>query len=301
MELRHLRYFLAVAEELSFSRAARMLHMAQPPLSQQIRKLERDLDVTLFDRNSRSVRLTTAGEALLAEAKPLLERSDAMRSHVASAGRGESGFLSLGCVPAGFAGLVASIVRPFTDRYPDVRLTLRELNTRAQYDALETGELDIGLVRTGIESPRLSTYAFYTERLFVTLPSGHPLAKHDLVRLADLAEERFIFFSRDVGKWHFDQIIAICQDAGFSPRIRYQCDSILTQLGMVASGLGITLVTELTTYLWLPGVVYRQVADVGATIPLMAVWSGRHDNPVRENLLATLRDWSPDWIAETAH
>ncbi len=293
-----MRYFLAVAEELSFSRAARRLHIAQPPLSQQIRQLERELEVALFERTSRSVRLTTAGEALLGEARTVLAHTDAIRSHVGAAGRGESGFLSLGCVPAGFAGLIGSIVRPFASRYPDVTLTLRELNTRAQYDALETGELDLGLVRSGIESPRLSTYAFYTERLFVTLPSGHRLEHQRRIELADLAEEEFIFFSREVGKWHFDQIVHICQEAGFSPTIGHECDSILAQLSMVASGLGITLVTELTTYLRLPGVVFRCVDDLDAKIPLMAVWSEQHANPVRDNLVAALREWSPGQIIE---
>lgn len=293
MELRHLRYFRAVAEELSFSRAARMLHIAQPPLSQQIRRLERELGVALFERDSRSVRLTAAGEALLAQTQTLLALSDTIPARVAAATDGESGFLTIGCVPAGFAGLVGSIVRRFSRRYPKVKLSVRELNTRAQYDALETGELDLALVRSGIESPRLSTRAVYDERLYVALPEEHTLEGSQQVELRELAQERFIFFSRTIGKWHFDQLVSICQDAGFSPTIAHECDSIMAQLGLVAGGLGVAVVTELTTYLRVPGVMYRPVHDVDARIPLLAAWSEQHLNPARDNLLEVFHDWSP--------
>ena len=293
MDIRHLRYFLAVAEELSFSRAARMLHIAQPPLSQQIRHLEQELGVQLFERNSRRVRLTNAGTALVNEARTIISRTDAIRSRVYAAGDGETGALSLGCVPAGFAGLVSSVVRPFRTRYPAVQMTVRELNTRAQYDAIETGELDLGLVRTGIESPKLAARKFYDERIVLALPTGHRLEKTTEIDLADLAEDEFVFFSREVGKWHFDQLVHICQNSGFSPTIAHECDSILAQLSMVACGFGIALVTELTTHLRIPGVVYRPISENDTRIPLLAVWSADLNNPVRDNLLEALENWAP--------
>lgn len=296
MELRHLRYFQAVAEELSFSRAARRLHIAQPPLSQQIRRLERGLGVTLFERDSRSVRLTAAGEALYAHAQTVLALSDTIPDRVAAATAGESGFLAIACVPAGFAGLVGSIVRSFSRRYPKVKLSVRELNTRAQYDGLETGELDLALVRSGIESPQLSTRTVHDERLYVALPEEHALEASEQVELRELAQERFIFFSRAIGKWHFDQLVAICQEAGFSPTIAHECDSIMAQLGLVAGGLGVAVVTELTTFLRVPGVMYRAVHDVDARVPLLAVWPDQHPNPARDNLLDVLHDWSPHRI-----
>lgn len=294
MEIRHLRYFLAVAEELSFSRAARMLHIAQPPLSQQIRQLERELGTQLFERTSRSVRLTSAGDALVSEAHAIISRTDVIRSRVYAAGGGETGSLSLGCVPAGFAGLMGSIIRPFMTRYPAVQMAVRELNTRAQYDAIETGELDLGLVRTGIESPKLAARKFYDEHIVLALPTGHRLEDAAEIELADLADDEFVFFSRKVGKWHFDQLVQICQNSGFSPTIAHECDSILAQLSMVASGLGIALVTELTTHLRVPGVVYRPISESAARIPLLAVWSADLSNPVRDNLLRALENWSPE-------
>ena len=187
--LRRLEYFLVVAEELSFTRAARRLHIAQPPLSQQIKKLERELECVLFVRTSRGLRLTAAGVALTQGASSLLGEAERVGLRVRAAAGGESGFLSIGCVPVACASLAPLLVRQFRRSYPEVELLIRELDTVALYNSLSTRDSDIGIVRTGVDAPGVRTMELLDEAALVALPDDHPLVSVDPLMLADLAHE----------------------------------------------------------------------------------------------------------------
>ncbi|MGV9801958.1 LysR family transcriptional regulator [Mycobacterium sp. NPDC003449] len=283
MELRHLRYFVAVAEELNFGRAARRLNMSQPPLSTQIKALERELGATLFDRGSHRTQLTASGEVMLEAAYEVLNLLDLMPARVAGAASAETGTLSVGAVPTAIPGILPRVIKQFKKRYPGVQLQIREMNTRDQLDALEAGTLAIGLVRRGLHSKRLAQTPVLAERLLLAVPDSHPrIHDTDGVRLSDLSNEDFIFFSREIGRWHYDELIRVCESVGeFTPRVAQQCDTVMNQLGLVSAGLGVALVTDLTRSVRVNGVRYVDLTDVDVSFPLIATWDDRIADPLR--------------------
>lgn len=295
MELRQLRYFIAVAEERGVNRAAVRLQMAQPPLSQQMKKLERELGVLLFHRTSKGVDLTDAGEGLLAEAYTVVANLDRIPPRVRAADAGQTGHLSIACVSAAFGGLASSLLRAFSVAHPAVQLEARELHSREQYDALENQLIDLGIVRSDNPAPHLVIRKIYEERLLVAVPSNHPLCAVAELRIQDLADEPLIFFSRHVGSWYFDHLVRVCQDeGGFSPTIRYQSDNLLTQLGMVGAGLGVAIVTELSQQFQVPGVVFRELSGLDAGMPLYLMWDSRRRNPAIHHFHRVIDSWAPE-------
>lgn len=260
MELRHLRYFLAVAEELSFTRAAARLQIAQPPLSQQIAKLERELGVQLLERTSRSVRLTRAGTAMLHEARLLLSRADETTRIVSRVGSGQSGAVRIGCIPSGFSGVLLRLLPAFRRRFPDVLPLVYEMEATPQLEALSHGIVDAGLLRLSRPYPGVTVEPVDTEPLVAALPADNPLAAKDVVPLADLADESFVLFPRQAAADAFDVITAACGAAGFTPNAVYEVTNDHTLAGLVAAGLGVSVVPESTSNLMLPGIVYRPLA-----------------------------------------
>jgi LysR family transcriptional regulator, benzoate and cis,cis-muconate-responsive activator of ben and cat genes len=275
MELRHLRYFVVVAEELSITRAARRLRMAQPPLSQQLARLERELGVTLLERLPRGVRLTEAGHTLLAEATALLARADEVATVTRSVAAGQRGVLRIGCVPSGFLDFLPSVLPAFRERAPTVHTMVYEMSTAAQCEQIRLGQLDIGVVRNpppaGGDDP-LRHRRVRVEPLTVVLPDGHRLARQPTVALAELAEEPFVTFPRRIAAEHFDAITSHCVRAGFSPRVAAEVDHDDALLGLVAAGVGVALVPEATTRLRLPGVTPCPLLDPPMT-SLSLAWS----------------------------
>jgi len=279
VELRHLRYFLAVADTLHFGRAAQALGIRQPPLSQQIRALEDDLGVSLFDRSSRRVRLTAAGEAFRADAERALDAAAAARRAAQRAGRGDSGGLVLGFVGSATLTLLPQLLRHFRGLYPDVQLTLRELPTAEQAHALRDGALDVGLLRpplTGADAEAVHVEPIAAERLTVALPAGHPLARYRTVTGHQLAGEPFVLFPRHLGPGLYDQIVAYCRQAGFEPRIAQEAGQMQTIVALVAGGLGVSLVPSSVTGLRRADVAYRPVRPVERVAHLAV--ARRHDD-----------------------
>jgi DNA-binding transcriptional LysR family regulator len=286
MELRHLRYFVAVAEEGHVTRAAERLGIQQPPLSQQIRALEAELDAQLFHRKPRGVELTPAGRAFFDEARAILTRVGDAVTATRQAARGETGRIGLGFTSsASFHPFVPRAIRAFRERHPLVALTLEESGTVELVAALRSPAIDIAFVRSPVsESADLVIRPLLEEAMVAALPSGHPLgAAADPLPLAALAGETFILYRRPVGPGLHDAIIAACDRAGFSPQIGQEAPRMLSTLSLVAAGLGVTLVPQSMSRLEAEGVIYRPLtAAAQLTAPLnLAYRRGKSDAAVR--------------------
>lgn len=294
MELRHLRYFVAVAEERHFGRAATRLAMAQPPLSTQIKALERELGVELFHRGPRGVTLTAAGEAFAAgayEALAVVERASVSARRAAA---GELGRLHVGFVSSAAYGPLPDAVRRFRERYGGVSLSLEELSTDIQLRDLRGGALDVGLFRMGFDfaeepSDELSIERIAREPFVLALPQDHPLAGREVLSLADVAADAFVHFPRKSNPSLHDQVARYCLSAGFVPQVVQEAKLMQTIVGLVVAGLGVALVPASLMRLQREGVVYRPLAEREVASEMVAVW--RRDNPsvTLPNFLAVLR------------
>jgi len=259
MELRHLRYFVAVAEELHFGRAAARLHIAQPPLSQQIRQLEGELGVVLFTRTRRHVELTPAGRAFLDEARGVLAGAEQAVRTAQRASRGEIGQLAIGFVPSADLDILPRVLRVWKARFPDVEITLHSLLSGAQVEALHAGRIQVGFVRLPVDESGLVVERIQREPLVAALSRGHRLARSARVRLADLAGDTMVLFTRDIAPGYYDVFIGACRRAGFTPRVLHP-GSMQTNLGLVSAGLGVALMPASIRNLRRAGVVYRPLA-----------------------------------------
>jgi len=291
MELRHLRYFVAVAEELHFHRAAARLHISQPPLSQQIRALEQELGVVLLERNRRRVELTAAGASFLAAARAILEAVDRAAETARRVAAGEVGSLSLGFVgSAMFGPTLPAILRDFASRHPDVELQLRELQTAEQLDALARGRIDVGVIRGPLQSatlaPGLELAVIHREHLVVALPEAHPLAALSRLRAADLRGETFVILRRSEAPGLWSPLASVMGSAGGPPEDVLEVAEMQTIIGLVAGGFGISLVPSSVSDTDRPGVTFRPLADPSPAIELALAWARDERSPVRDAFLA---------------
>ena len=259
MELRHVKYFLAVAEELHFGRAARRLHISQPPLSQQIKALEDELGARLFERTKHRVKLTQAGEAMRIEAYRLLEQADRVRNAVQMPGNGIEEHLDIGFVSSAIFGILPRLMELLQKRRPEIRPTLRGQETYAALGALMDGKLHFGFIRVDKVSAPLKLKLVMRDHFIVALPEGHGLARYRKVPIKRLATTPLAIYSREVSRRPFDAIVAACHKAGFNPNFAHQGPSIESQIGIVACGLGVALVPSQIRNWRIPGVVYREL------------------------------------------
>ncbi|MFI4998975.1 MAG: LysR family transcriptional regulator [Reyranellales bacterium] len=259
MELRHLRYFVAVAREGHITRAAEKLHMQQPPLSQQIRALEREIDAVLFVRHPRGVALTDAGRSFLVDAEAILAEVEHAKIRARRTARGETGRIAVGfTTSAPFHPLVARAIREFRIKRPDVSFVLEESSSSDLLGGLREERLDIAFIRSGVVDPEgVTVHALLQEDTAAALPAHHRLAKRPHLALKDLADETFILYRRPDGRGLYDVIIAACAEAGFSPHVGQEAPRIVSTLNLVAAGLGITIVPASLSRLPLEGVIYR--------------------------------------------
>jgi DNA-binding transcriptional LysR family regulator len=272
MELRHLRYFVKVAEELNFSRAAERLNIAQPPLSQQIQRLERELGVPLFLRTKRRVALSDAGSAILDDARRTVALADEVADIARRTALGEVGILRLGFSSAALYTMLPAVLRAFRSQFPRAVLNLMELSTEEQVRRLASGALDAGIVRLPIEnvSKSLTTRSILREPLAVAMPRDHRLAKRPAVPIRALAPERFVVFPRHVAPGLYDQIMSLCSSGGFRPIVAQEAAEIPTIISLVAAGLGIAIVPSSVQSLRHERVVYR-VLRPGNVMTEMAI------------------------------
>lgn len=273
MELRHLRYFVAVAEELHFGRAARRLGISQPPLSQQIQALEDELGACLFERTKRRVALSAVGELFLPEVRAVLAQLDKAVAVARRASQGELGELKVGFTSsAPFTSTIPRALRAFRQACPAVHLELRELSSREVAAAVGEGLLQVGMIRPLESLPAgLEALELFAEPLVAVLPAGHPRVVEGAsgIALAELADEPFVFFPRSFGTGLYDQVIDLARNAGFSPRIVQEASEAMTLIGLVATGLGVTVLPASFSRLRIDGVVYRTLRDADAST---AVW-----------------------------
>ena len=268
MELRHLRYFVAVAEELHFTRAALRLNIAQPPLSQQIRALEGELGVQLFLRTRRSVALTDAGHALLVRAREMLAAARSLPGELQRVARGEVGLLRIGfssTLP--LTKLLRDVVADHRRTHPDVALNLREMHSQQQFDGLLRGELDVGLVRYNESAPEgIRLVVLRRDPLRLVVPASHRFARRKSVAIAECRDEPFIGFPGDAGTGTGPLLKRLCAQAGFEPRIAQEAREATTQIGLVAAGLGIAVLPAPLEAVRIEGVHYVSLEDAGALL-----------------------------------
>ena len=294
MELRHLRYFLAVAEELHFHRAAARLHISQPPLSQQIRALERELGVTLLERNRRRVALTAAGESFRDDARAILAAVERASERARNVARGAVGTLSIGFVgSAMFSPLLPELLREFRAGHPDVELILRELPTLVQLTALVGDELDLGVIRGPIAAtdldPQLELMAIQRESLIAALPAAHPLAVRRRVRAESLRGETFVMLARREAPGMFAGLASTMGDAGGLPDDVLEVAEMQTIISLVAGGFGVSLVPASVGQVDRSGVAFRPLVGRTPTIELALAWRAGSGSPVRDAFVATAR------------
>jgi DNA-binding transcriptional LysR family regulator len=289
METRELRYFVAVAEELHFGRAAARLHMSQPPLSQLVRRLESELGLELFVRTRRRVELSPAGGALLGRARAAVAAADEVAALAADVAGGRAGTLDVGFVGSAAFGILPALVRRFREQAPAVRVALHELPSARQLAALVEGRLDVGFLRAEPSDPRLRHALLAREPLLAAVPDGHPLSAGDEVAVGDLAGEPWVMFPRADGPPFFDLVVALCRAAGFEPRIEQEAVQMPTILNLVAAGLGVSLVPGSLGAAAPPGAVLRPLAADPARVPLVLAWVAGREGPALESFLGLAR------------
>ncbi len=293
IELRHLRYFIAVAEELHFGHAAARLNISQPPLSQQIQILEQQIGARLFARTNRSVSLTEAGRQFLADSRQILSQVDDAAARAARLHHGETGELRIGFTSsAPFIKAVSDTLSTFRRRYPDVHIQTRETNTREQIVPLNEGALDLGLMRNTQLPDTLAWARVLREPLLAMVPRDHPLASQPRVSLRELAREPFVFFDPHVGTGLYDDILGLMRRYDLTPAITQEVGEAMTIIGLVAAGLGVSILpasfrrVQLLEMCWLP------IEEQDAVSEMWLVWSKHHEQGqaarrFRESLLAS--------------
>lgn len=290
MELRHLRYFLALADEGNFTRAAATLGIGQPPLSQQIRDLENEVGAQLFHRVPHGAELTAAGTAFLPEAKAAVSAAGRAKVAAQRANRGEIGRLSLGfTASSAFNTVVSATIREYRRRWPEVRLSLTEMNTNLLMERLIRGEIDAAFIRPGLEDPRdVRLKRLADEPMLLALPAGHALAKLAQVPLSALATEPFILFPRVVGLSLYDDIAAACRNAGFELVVAQEAPQIPSVVNLVAANLGVSIVPASIAQIKLDGVAYRPIEGPPLVARLGLAILKALRAPVTDNLMSLL-------------
>lgn len=280
IELRHLRYFVAVAEELHFGRAATRLHLAQPPLSQQIRKLEEILGYPLFVRTSRAVKLTAAGEIFLERARRTLRNVQDDIEEARAIGRGDEGSLRVGFIGSGMLTPLPAVLGRYRELYPRVQLQLSELYTAGIADLLNRGTLDAGFLRDGGSIDGLHIEPLFSEQFVAVLPATHRLAGEREISPADLRDEPFVYFTPAAGRLAYEKPIAIFEKHGFRPQVVQEAPQWLTILQLVGAGLGVSVGPECTRRIGVPNVVCPGLRGSTETSNLELAYREKEDRAV---------------------
>jgi DNA-binding transcriptional LysR family regulator len=292
-DFRQLRYFVAVAEELSFTRAAQRLHISQPPLSQQIQALEQDLGARLLERNKRNVSLTEPGRLFLEQARQILDHAEEARQRVAEAAAGFSGELRLAyTVSVSFHPALPQTLLRFGRNAPNVRLRLSEMYTEPQFSALRAGQIDVGFVRSEpaheVDARALRLQVIDREPLLLALPAGHPLASRRRLRMGDVAGEAFVAQPRELAATLYDRLVQLAAKSDFHPQIRQHAQQLNGLLALVAAGIGLALVPATMRSVQLAGVSYVPLEDPDAYLLLAVACRADDASPVLAQFLATV-------------
>ncbi|WP_185994579.1 LysR substrate-binding domain-containing protein [Nocardioides campestrisoli] len=295
MEFHHLRAFLAVAEELHFGRAAERMHMAQPPLSRMIKQLEKDLGAQLFDRTTRSVRLTTAGEALLEPAVQVLEAAKVARSAVRAAGLGETGRVRVGFAGPSSHMLISHLARLVRERHPGIELSMQSVTYAYEgLRAVMDGEMDLAFVRFAVQPAGIVSRAVAKEHYVLAVPAWHPLAQRDEVSLADCRDEPFVALPADPGSSVRDAFVHSCHEAGFAPDIVQVAPDSWTAVALVAAGVGLTFTVDTAVSNMLAeGIVSVPLVEGREPVYGRLAWRAADDNPALQAVLRASQEALP--------
>jgi DNA-binding transcriptional LysR family regulator len=293
MDIKQLRYFVAVAEELHFGRAAARLFISQPALSFDIKKLEKQLGTQLLLRNNKSVRLTSAGETLVTEARNLLVQLAQAKQLTIRSAQGLAGRLRVGFVSSMLHRGLPSAAKSFQQTHPDTDVVLVEMNSAEQAQALQRGQIDIGFVHWGKVAAGISSELLMKDPFVCCLPSGHEFAQLKVLDLNDLEAEGFILFPRAVSPHYHDLIVARCVSAGFSPIIRHEARLWQTIVTMVALGMGVALVPKTLSRAWTQNVYYVDIKQQGSLSETHAIYAGGTPSNAAKDFLTMLRDNLP--------
>ena len=289
LELRHLRYFAAVARELSFSRAAEQLHIAQPPLSRQIRSLEDELGAELIDRSSRPLRLTPAGRFFQVQAQQLLDRMAEVQAATARIAGGGRTWFGLGFVPSTLYGALPEVIRRFREAQPAVELSLFEMTTVQQLEALKAGRIDVGFGRLQVDDDQIIGELVREEPVVAALPVNHRLARHKSLSLAKLVSEPLLLYPAKPRPSYADQVLEMFHSRGLKPVIALETNEVQTAIGLVVAGIGYALVPQSVQALDRAGVLYLPLTDERVTTPIIMNRRRDDDSELTTYLRAMVR------------
>lgn len=289
MELRHLRYFCVLAQELHFGNAARKLNIAQPPLSQQIQALEKEMGVRLFDRQTRKVVLTEAGKKFFVDVQSILASVSQALEDAKLVQSGQLGTLDIGFVTSAANSFLPGLVRSYRQSQPRVRIDLHEAAQEPQLKRLREGTLDIACIYGPLQESRLDSLTVAYDDLYVVLPAEHPLAKKDRVNVGDLRDQPMLLFPRELGASFYDQIISMFTSHGFSPRIVQEITGFNAQLSQVGSGLGLTIYPGSIQALQKPGITYRPIVGGRKKVQMILAWRSAENNAAVNSFVAMAR------------
>jgi len=295
MELRYLKYFVTVAEQQNFTRAAEALHVAQPAISQQIKSLEEELGATLLLRNKRSVKLTAAGHAFLSEAREILAHAELAKQIARRAARGETGSLAIGCVGAGASAFLPGLVRLYRKKFPAVRVHLFELTPDQQLQAFAREKIDVGF-RSPLAAADGKNFAqerIYGNRLMLAVPDDHALARAGKVRLEQFAGEDFVMFKRSEAPKLAEAMTQLCAKARFNPQVVSELPMIQTMLVAVAAGIGVAIVPACVRSFRQPGVTILTLRPAAPVIDLMLIRPNGEPSPTVSAWLELVREHLP--------
>lgn len=291
MELRHLRYFVAVAEELHFSRAAKRLNMSQPPLSNQIAQLEDIIGTKLFNRTKRTVELTESGEIFLKHTYELFNLLENAVENTKRMGDGSSGKLIVGYTGS-WSNKMLHFLRYYRNAFPDVKVLLHQLSTGEQLIALQKKEIDLGILAHPRDRSYLHLQTIHNEPFYAALPISHPLAKGEGdLHLAHLKEDPFILPPRQIGPGYYDTLISLCNRAGFSPKIIQETEGLFTILTLVSAEIGVSIVSGLALEHPKKGVTFRKLSDDSLRLKLFLAWPKTKASPVAIQFVQTYNNY----------
>lgn len=289
LTLRQLRYFLVLAEELHFGRAARRLHISQPPLSASLRQLEEELGVVLLERSSRHVTLTTAGSAFQRQARHLLEQLADTQDLVRRIAGSASGVLRVGFTPAMIFRRLPQALKMLQDSHPGIEVQLLERNSAEQLKAVESGQLDIGFIHSMPLPERISALTIADEAFLCCLPLHHPLASRRSLSIRDLIGEPLVMFNRDLAPHYYDRILSLFRVADLEPTIKHEVSQWLTIVALIAHGMGVSLVPRALAGAMLSSVVFLPLDDMEIRHQSHCIWLAEGEAPNRDLLLDCVR------------
>ena len=293
MELRHLRHFVTLAEEKHYGRAAGRLFMTQPPLSASIMRLESELGVQLFDRDSKHVRLTRAGEALLARARDIVLQADKTLDFARAIADGRAGRIEVGFTGIVLYRGVTEILTRFRRAFPDVTLALQEIASQKQAELVRAGRLDAGFVNTPVAPVGVASESIFEDRQVACLPADHPLATRSSIDLALLKDEPMVMFAREASPAYYDLVVAMCAASGFQPRIELEVLQVLSIVGLVSAGMGVSVLPQSVARSGVSSAVFVPLEESPLTPSAFLIWREESSVPGLEALIATARQHRP--------